>query len=136
MVLIYNINHNYMLLFLYNDITHQKKIPFKLLKNSWSFISVCQGHYPYFCVLTQSCLTLCYLKSRRAPTRLLCPWNFQGKNTGVGCHFLFQRIFLTQGLSLRLLHWHVLPCTTWESLIFNIISLKLKQHFISFNTIK
>ena len=24
------------------------------------------------------------------PTRLLCPWNFPGKNTGVGCHFLFQ----------------------------------------------
>ena len=22
------------------------------------------------------------------PTRLLCPWNFPGKNTGVGCHFL------------------------------------------------
>ena len=22
-------------------------------------------------------------------TRLLCPWNFLGKNTGVGCHFLF-----------------------------------------------
>ena len=21
-------------------------------------------------------------------TRLLCPWNFPGKNTGVGCHFL------------------------------------------------
>ena len=24
------------------------------------------------------------------PTRLLCPWNFSGKNTGVGCHFLLQ----------------------------------------------
>ena len=22
---------------------------------------------------------------------LLCPWDFLGKNTGVGCHFLFQR---------------------------------------------
>ena len=22
------------------------------------------------------------------PTRLLCPWNFSGKNTGVGCHSL------------------------------------------------
>ena len=26
------------------------------------------------------------------PTRLLCPWNFPGKNTGVGCHFLLQEI--------------------------------------------
>ena len=39
------------------------------------------------------------------PTRLLCPWNFPGKNTGVGCHFLLQGIFLTQGLNLYLLHW-------------------------------
>ena len=27
------------------------------------------------------------------PTRLLCPWNFPGKNSGVGCHFLLQGIF-------------------------------------------
>ena len=25
------------------------------------------------------------------PARLLCPWDSPGKNTGVGCHFLFQR---------------------------------------------
>ena len=24
------------------------------------------------------------------PARLLCPWDFSGKNTGVGCHFLLQ----------------------------------------------
>ena len=29
--------------------------------------------------------------------RLLCPRNFPGKSTGVGCHFLFQGVFLTQG---------------------------------------
>ena len=29
--------------------------------------------------------------------RLLCPWDFPGKNTGAGCHFLLQSIFLTQG---------------------------------------
>ena len=27
---------------------------------------------------------------RRQPTRLLCPWDSLGKNTGVGCHFLLQ----------------------------------------------
>ena len=27
---------------------------------------------------------------RPQPTRLLCPWDSPGKNTGVGCHFLFQ----------------------------------------------
>ena len=37
-------------------------------------------------------------------TRLLCPWIFPGKSTRVGCHFLLQGIFLTQGLNLGLLH--------------------------------
>ena len=34
------------------------------------------------------------------PTGLLCPWNFSGKNNGVGCHFLLQGIFPTQGSNL------------------------------------
>ena len=41
------------------------------------------------------------------PARLLCPWDFPGKNTGVGCHFLLQGIFLTQGFKPRLLHWQI-----------------------------
>ena len=43
-------------------------------------------------------------------TRLLCPWNFPGKNTGMGCHFLLQGIFPIQGSNpslLCLLHWQV-----------------------------
>ena len=31
------------------------------------------------------------------PASLLCPWKFSGNNTGVGCHFLLQGIFPTQG---------------------------------------
>ena len=31
--------------------------------------------------------------------RLLCPWGFPGKNTGVGSHSLLQGIFPTQGLN-------------------------------------
>ena len=37
------------------------------------------------------------------PARLLCPWDSPGKNTGVGCHFLLQGIFPTQGSNLGLL---------------------------------
>ena len=37
------------------------------------------------------------------PTKLLCPWNFSGKNTRTGCHFILQGIFLTQGSNLCLL---------------------------------
>ena len=35
---------------------------------------------------------------------LLCPWDFPGRNTGVGRHFLLQGIFPAQGSNLRLLH--------------------------------
>ena len=59
---------------------------------------------------------------RLQSARLLCPWNFPCKNTGVDYHFLLQGIFLTQGLNLYLLH--LLHCqagssisTTWEALI-------------------
>ena len=38
------------------------------------------------------------------PTRLLCPWNFPGKNTGMGSHFPLQGIFPTQGSNPGLLH--------------------------------
>ena len=38
------------------------------------------------------------------PARLLCPWDFPGKNTGVGCYFLLQEIFLNQGSNSSLLH--------------------------------
>ena len=54
------------------------------------------------------------------PARFFCPWDFPGKNTGVGCHFLLQRIFPTQGSNpclLCLLHWQVdsLPLVPLES---------------------
>ena len=42
------------------------------------------------------------------PARLLCLWDFPGKNAGVGCHALRQGIFPIQGSNphpLCLLHW-------------------------------
>ena len=44
------------------------------------------------------------------PARLLCPWDFPGKKTGVGCHFFLQGIFLTFLLTslqnaLVQMHW-------------------------------
>ena len=38
------------------------------------------------------------------PTRFLCPWDFPGKGTGVGCHFLLQGILTIQGSNPSLLH--------------------------------
>ena len=38
------------------------------------------------------------------PAKLLCLWNFPGKNTGAGCHFFLQGIFPAQGSNSCLLH--------------------------------
>ena len=39
-----------------------------------------------------------------SPSRPLCPWDFPGRNTGVGSHSLLQGSLLTQGM---LLHWQM-----------------------------
>ena len=51
------------------------------------------------------------------PARLLCPWDFPGKNPGVGHHFLLQGIFLTQGLKPCLLFGKEILYhrATWEA---------------------
>ena len=49
------------------------------------------------------------------PARLLCLWDFPGKNTGVGCHFLLQGFFPTQESNLCLLHWQGLTCGSFSA---------------------
>ena len=51
----------------------------------------------------QSCPTLCDPMDYSPPGSSV-HGDSLGKNTGVGCHFLVQRIFLTQGLNPGLLH--------------------------------
>ena len=65
----------------------------------------------------------CSLQSHRLwPAKLLCPGDSPGKNTGVGCHFILQGIFPTQGSNLgllRLLHHRQIlrewPCAQFIS---------------------
>ena len=71
------------------------------------------------------------------PIRLLCPWDSLGKNSGVGCYFLLQGIFLTQGSNpclLSLLHWQVdslplrylrSPCSLQTTLISTVLDWNL-----------
>ena len=72
-------------------------------------------------VLSRSnCLTLFDSKDCRSLARLLCPWHFPGKNTGVGYCFLLQRIFPTHGPNLHLLcllhcRWILYPRRHWAS---------------------
>ena len=61
--------------------------------------------------------------------RLLCPWDFPGRNIGVGYHFLLQGIFPTQGSNsylLCLLHWQVdyLPLSHLGSPVYGSIFLR------------
>ena len=71
------------------------------------------------------CLTFCDSMDWNPP-RFLCPCNFPGKNTGVGCPFVLQRLFLTQdgtwvsGIGRRLIyrrHWLSRWATSLESVL-------------------
>ena len=80
------------------------------------------------------------------PARLLCSWNFPGKNTGVGCHLPTPGNLPDQGLNpclLSLLHWQVdflplAPSRKLDICIHIIESLfcmpELKQYYKSTNT--
>ena len=53
------------------------------------------------------------------PSRLLCPWDSPGKDTGVGCHSLHQRNFPTQGSNPGLLHHRqVLYCLSYREVLY------------------
>ena len=64
---------------------------------------------------------------RLQPTRLIGPWDFPGKNTGVGFHFLLSQIFPTQGSNLCLLLWQA------DSLPLSHLGDPRQCHYISTN---
>ena len=73
------------------------------------------------------------------PNRLLCPWDFPNRNTGVGCHFFLQEIFQTQGWKLFLLRCRWFLALHADSLLtespgkpyLSSSSRKWKLHFLS-----
>ena len=71
------------------------------------------------------CPTLCSPHGLQ-PSRLLGPWGSLGKNARVGCHFLLQGMFPTQGLNLCLLHWQTssLPLSHQRSPLLRNLSSK------------
>ena len=74
-------------------------------------------------LVAQSYLTLCNLMDCS-----LCAWDSPDKNTGVGCHFLLQGIFLNQGSNPGLLHcrqilYHLSP--HWELPMCQMLCIKL-----------
>ena len=80
----------------------------------------------FFVVAVSAKLCPTHLRSDELqPTRLLCPWDSPGNNTGAGCHFLLQGIFLTQESNPHLLHWHTdsLPLNHQRSYLFGTIKI-------------
>ena len=61
---------------------------------------------------------------------------FWGKNTGVGCHFLLQGLFLTQGSNPRLLHWQAdsLPLSHVENPVLLLPMLNFSPYYLSLFT--
>jgi len=65
---------------------------------------------------------LCPTLATPWPTRLLCPRDSPGKNTGVGCLFVLQVIFPTQELKPGLLHCRqILYQLSYEGVLVSLI---------------
>ena len=85
-----------------------------LYSSKWSYSVVSDSLWPHG------------LKS----TKLLHPWSFLSKSTGMGCHFLLQGIFPTQGSNLGLLHCGQM-LTIWatrEALILQRLKQTRSKH--------
>ena len=53
------------------------------------------------------------------PARLLCSWDFAGKNTGLGGHFLLQGMFSIQGSNPHLLYYkQILYCWAMRKCVY------------------
>ena len=68
--------------------TKHHKLEVLAFQNGWFsvtiYITCC------CCCCVASVMSDSVRPQRRKPTRLPCPWDSPGKNTGVGCHFLLQ----------------------------------------------
>ena len=104
---------------------HRISVVFEWLKKKK--ILRCYWHHALFWL---TCYALSYITSgvfdpvrpcRLQLTRLLCPWDFPGKNTGVDCHALLQGIFPTKGSNSGLLNWKWIP--VWAIRTQNILFL-------------
>ena len=89
----------------------------------------------WVCSVTPLCPSLCNPMGGLQPARLLCSRDFPGKNTGVGCHFLLQGIFPTQGLNpccLWYLHctWILYCCAVVENTKSRIKLFGLNSHLL------
>ena len=129
---------------------------FQLLKIFFLWeISIWRHSYPYShwdvvwcwdfrdvgkCSNDSTCMQFRYLEqSLKVPlyteSTLFCPWDFPGKNSAVGCHFLLPGILSTLRLKPHLQHWQAdsLPLSQLGS---PVTQLRGPQFFRKFSEIK
>ena len=113
------------------SLTEKRKRDRSMSKGHRSELKVLKGRAvpspPFICLSNHLCISVCphghlfyssgynsvvcsVVSNSLQPTRLLCPWDFPGKNIGAGYPFLLQEIFPTHRSNLglwRLLRWQV-----------------------------
>ena len=92
-----------------------------------SLSSVCR------CLVAKSCPTLLWPHGLQ-PARFLCPWDFPGKNTGVGCPFLLREISQTQEWNQCLPHHRQILYPLSHGEAHEPIQYWLNQNEYSYNT--
>ena len=98
--------------------------------------------YHFCCLVAQSCLTLCNPLDCSLPASSVHGM-FSSKNTGMGCCFLLQGIFPSQGSNPCLLYYRqiLLPAESWGSpcislhiFFFRFFSIKGYQKILNIVT--
>ena len=87
--------------------------------------------YVVLCLVTQSCLTLCNSMDCSPPGSSIHE-TLQAR-VGVGCHFLLQGVFPTQGLNACLLHCRQIFTTVPPGKSSFILALPLKKMYGTHN---
>ena len=82
-------------------------------------------------LVAKSCLTLA--THGLSPARLLCPWDSPGKNTGVGCYFLFLgKMLVGDKTTFKYIcrNWPFLPMNfkVKDSIRRSVVSNSLQPH--------
>ena len=92
-------------------ISHYLK--FLSLYNTYNMSYTGDAWWFWLSEVAQSCPTL--VTPQTVAYQAPCPWDFPGKSTGVGCHCLFQGIFLTKASNPGLHHCRQMLLTVWPT---------------------
>ena len=114
------VNASLSMLIHYNECIMRLKLYWKSNLPSWALlVLILVLFFPLCCFLLKlencSVVSISLQPQGLQPTRLCCPWNSPGKNTGGRSHSLLQEIFPNQGSNPGLLHCgQILYCLSYQ----------------------